>query len=127
MIEPHDSRSGRKGIPDSAWKAAKTRSRAEAIQEQNKAAGGEAARRIQLSDGSSPSASVELKRVNGYYRIYAYLRYWNQGRTISRYIGQVSQSSRFENLKQAWSLAHHQNLAANEGAGGIMPEAPASE
>jgi hypothetical protein len=117
MIEFHNSQGGRKGIPDSVWKAARTRNRAEAIQEQNKAAGGEAARRIQLSDGSSRSASVELKRVNGHHRIYAYLRYSNQGRTISRYIGQVSQSSRFENLKQAWSLVHHQNLEANEGPG----------
>lgn len=117
MIEFHESQGGRKGIPDSAWKAARTRSRAEATQEQNEAAGGEAARRVQLFDGSSRSASVELKRVNGYHRIYAYLRYSIQGRTTSRYIGQVSQSSRFENLKQAWSLAQHQNLVVHEGPG----------
>lgn len=112
----HKPQGGRKGIPDSVWKAPRTRSRAEAIQEQDQAAGGEAARRVQLSDGTVRSASVELKRLNGHHRIYAYLRYSIQGRTISRYIGQVSQSSRFENLKQAWTLAR-QNLLASEDLG----------
>lgn len=102
---------GSKRIPDSAWKAPRGRTRADAVQEQNMAAGGEEARRIQLPDGTTRSASIELKRVSGYHRIYAYLRYSIEGRTVSRYVGQVSESSRFENLKQAWVLAH-QNLLA---------------
>ncbi|MCU1325404.1 MAG: very short patch repair endonuclease [Bryobacterales bacterium] len=67
-----------------------------------------------LPDGSSRNASIELKNIDKRYRIYAYLRYSIHGKTVSRYIGQVNQSSRSENLRQAWLLAHDRRLLAPE-------------
>jgi hypothetical protein len=89
----------------------------EIIREQDDAAGGRSFRRVVCPDGSSRYASIELKRVNARRRIYAYLRYSYQGKTVSRYVGQVRQSSRFGNLTEAWSAAHSQNLLADFSSG----------
>jgi hypothetical protein len=99
-------------VSERAWKAPASRSRAEAVQEQDQAAGGESRRQVQLTDGSVRNASIELKNVQSRRRIYAYLRYSVKGRTVNLYVGQVTQSSRFGNLTQAWTLAHEQNLLA---------------
>lgn len=95
---------------DSAWRPPKPRDRAEAVREQNSAAGGADARRITLPDGTMRNASIELKRVHNFHRIYAYLRYSVGGKTVSVYVGEVTGRTRLENLEQAWFLAHTREL-----------------
>jgi len=51
-------------------------------------------------------ASIELKHVNSKRRIYAYLRYSIDGRTVNRYVGEAHGATREEHLCEAWKAAH---------------------
>lgn len=82
----------------------------EAGREQDLAAGGRHHREIQHPDGLTSLASVELKRIRGGYSIYAYLRYTLGGRTISRYVGNVTSESRAAALRRAWRKARSSGL-----------------
>lgn len=97
---------------DPAWRALSPRPRTEAVDEQDRAAGGRDARLVSLENGASRYASIELKR--GHKQIYAYLRYSVGGKTVNRYVCHVGHPSRFENLRQAWSYALERNLLAGE-------------
>ena len=114
MSEPT---SGRGKFPDldPAWRAPSPRSREEAVEEQDRAAGGKEARLIRLEDGVRRYASIELKL--GHKQIYAYLRYSVGGKTVNRYVCHCDQRTRFDNLKHAWSVALERNLLSrNEQA-----------
>ncbi len=92
-------------VPEpSTYKAPPGRTRAEAVAEQDAAAGGRNTRRVALSDGGVALASIELKFLGGR-RIYAYLRYMRGGRTVSRYVGDAAGDTRRERLSRAWARA----------------------
>jgi DNA mismatch endonuclease, patch repair protein len=78
--------------------------------EQDKAAGGRAARAIRLLDGRTATASIRLQHLPKSRRVYAYLRYSVDGKTITKYIGDATAKTREEALKQAWDQAHSGSL-----------------
>ena len=81
------------------------RPRAETRLEQDRAAGGRERRRLRLDDERVALASVALRVQPNSRRIYAYLR-WSVGhKTFEKYLGEVTGSSRPENLAQAWRHA----------------------
>jgi len=87
-------------------------SQVERSAEQDRAAGGHKRREIRLGEGRWATASVELKRLPKGRRVYGYLRYADGGRTVNRYIGEVTAESRQSALKRAWGLAHEKGLTA---------------
>lgn len=78
--------------------------------EQDVAAGNAAARIIQLGLGRHATASVALKHFPKSRRVYAYLRFWAEGRTVALYIGDVTGSSRSEALRHAWRIVQEKEL-----------------
>lgn len=95
---------------DDTFRAPPGRSIAEASAEQDEAAGGRERRLVRLPDGTRSLASIELKRVSGRRRIYGYLRYTHEGRTVARYVGQAPGDTRTERLRAAWSAARSRGL-----------------
>lgn len=100
--------------PDEAWKPPTGRSIQEARTEQDHAAGGRERRRTQLGRGRTALASVELKRFAKNRRIYAYLRWQRGGRTVNRYLGEVTGQTRKDNLIQAWNQARDAGLVESD-------------
>lgn len=87
--------------PDpTSYQAPRGRSRAEAVAEQDTAAGGRARRRV-----GGALASIELKSMGGR-RVYAYLRFSAAGRTVNRYVGDAPGGTRAERLRHAWATVH---------------------
>lgn len=78
--------------------------------EQDGAAGGRNRRQVRLSGGRSATASIRLKRLPSSRRVYAYLRYSLAGKTITKYVGDVTAPTRLEALRNAWELVHQKNL-----------------
>src|ERR1035438_4139040 len=97
---------------DTAWRCPPGLSPADRTAEQDNAAGGRGNRTIRLADGTA-LASVALRRKADGRRVYAYLRWWDHGGTVERYVGEVDQPSRGENLAHAWRLAAERRLADN--------------
>jgi len=87
-----------------AWRSPPGLTRAERAAEQDKAAGGRKNRMVIVS-GQAILCSVALRRKRDGRRVYAYLRWSNHGRTAERYLGEVDEATRSENLARAWSLA----------------------
>ena len=100
---------------DAAWRAPAGRTREEGRREQDAAAGSRPARQLALPDGRTAMASVELKQLGR--RLYAYLRHQDGGRTVVRYVGQVTATTREENLTAAWSEARRRGLLDDPAAG----------
>ena len=86
------------------------RPQAENASEQDRAAGGREQRLVPRADGSSATASIALKHWTGSRRVYAYLRYWEEGRTAVRYVGDVTSDSRDDALRKAWRIARKKGL-----------------
>ncbi|WP_367620162.1 very short patch repair endonuclease [Nocardia sp. PE-7] len=82
--------------------------------EQDRAAGGRHRRSVDLGDGRVARASVSLRVFRRTRRIRAYLRWSCDGKSVERYICEVTRDSRKENLAQAWREAHAQRLAGDE-------------
>jgi hypothetical protein len=78
--------------------------------EQDAAAGGPSRRQISLPGGGSAVGSIRLKRLPNSRRVYAYLRYSLAGKTITKYVGDATASTRPEALRKAWKLARERNL-----------------
>ena len=96
--------------PDpSTYRAPRGRSISEARAEQDRAAGGRDRRLVRLTDGRISTGSIELKFLGGR-RVYAYLRYTSDGRTVARYVGEAPGATREERLSAAWAAAHAQGL-----------------
>jgi DNA mismatch endonuclease (patch repair protein) len=55
-------------------------------------------------------ASISLKPVPGGRRVYAYLRYKDQMRTVTRYVGDASAMTREEALALGWTAAFEKGL-----------------
>lgn len=98
--------------PAEVWKVPPG-TRAEHAAEQDKAAGGRAARAVKLVEGGTATASIRLKHLPKSRRVYAYLRYSVGGKTRTKYVGDATVNTRARALKQAWSLAQ---------SGGLMSE-----
>ncbi len=88
--------------PDSAWKCRPGLDRAKRTAEQDRAAGGNHNRLVGLADGRIAHASVVLKVLPRTRRIRAYVRWYDRGRTVTRYVGEVDATTRRGNLEKAW-------------------------
>jgi len=96
----------RSSRPDpAAWRPAPGLTAAQRVAEQDTAAGGRDTRSLQLPDGRHALASVALRVLPSSRRIYAYLRWYDQGKTHERYLGEVSELTRAANLAAGWRLA----------------------
>ncbi len=85
---------------DTEWRSAGRSSR-DFSEEQDRAAGGRERRRVVTSDGRHVHASVVLKKPSN--RLYAYIRYSIDGRTWTKYVGDVSAAQdRPDALRIAW-------------------------
>ncbi len=101
-------RSWRPSRPDlRAWRPTSGLTRAARAAEQDVAAGSRHTRQIQLPDGRQAVASVALRALPSSRRIYAYLRWYDHGKTHERYLGEVNEPTRAANLAAAWSLVSH--------------------
>lgn len=96
--------------PDEAWRPSDRVARAISAAEQDRAAGGRKARQLWLRDGETATASISLRRYKKTRRIRAYLRWYHNGRTHERYVGEVNLPTRDENLAAAWAMAHRRCL-----------------
>jgi DNA mismatch endonuclease, patch repair protein len=65
---------------------------------------------VQVGEDQWSTASVELKRLPKGRRVYGYLRYTQHGRTVNRYIGDVTSESRRLALRKGWDLARRKGL-----------------
>jgi DNA mismatch endonuclease (patch repair protein) len=92
------------------------RSAAERAREQDRAAGGRDNRIVVLPNGRTATASVSLKRLQGH-TIWAYVRYYADGRTVARYIGPVTEQTRERALRAAWRTVLDRGLLPRESAG----------
>ncbi len=99
--------------PDEAWRPRPGMSRDQRSAEQDQAAGGRDSRLVKVGDDKWSTASVELKRLAKGRRVYGYLRYTSRGRTVNRYIGEVTAVSREAALRRAWTLARERGLTAD--------------
>ncbi|MFN2495901.1 MAG: very short patch repair endonuclease [Pseudonocardiaceae bacterium] len=98
-------RAWKRSRPDpSAWRPTPEQTPAARATEQDAAAGGREARRVQLPDGRQAVASVALRVPRSSRRVYAYLRWYDHGMTRERYLGEVNEPTRAANLAAAWSL-----------------------
>lgn len=100
--------------PDRAWRSPRQRDRVARTAEQDKAAGGPERRNVDLGGGRTARASVELKLLPRTRRIRAYLRWSDSGKSPTRYLGEVTHSTRAENLAQAWRIVFDRGLTRTE-------------
>jgi len=96
--------------PARAWKGRPGLDRAARSAEQDRAAGGRDRRLVDLGKGRTALASVELKVFPQTRRIRAYLRWSDKGKSPVKYLGEVSEESRLQNLALAWQMAFEQQL-----------------
>ncbi len=102
-------------ISDSAWRPPLGQSRADAQAEQDHAAGGRHARRLETISGVHAHGRVKLRVRRGTRRGYAYLT-WNQdGRRHELLLDEVTEPQRGQNLRAAWDLIHQHHLLTPEG------------
>ena len=105
---------------ESWWRPLPGLTRAERAAEQDAAAGGRHAREITLPTGRCALASVYLRVFRGR-RIYAYLRWPVDGTTKERYLGEVDNRNRADNLADGWRFALEAGLLRSSQA---QDEAP---
>jgi hypothetical protein len=63
-----------------------------------------------LPDGRCALASISLRRFPKGRRVYAYLRFKDGSRTVTRYVGQVHESLRADALAAAWKAAREKGF-----------------
>jgi DNA mismatch endonuclease Vsr len=97
--------------PERAYKHARGTS---PTAEQDRAAGGRHRRMVALEGGRFARASVSLKVYKRTRRIRAVLRWSNEGKSPEIYVGEVSQSTRQANLREAWRRAWDRGLLTEE-------------
>lgn len=81
-----------------------------AAQQQDLAAGGRERRQKRLEAGGQATASIELKRPHAGKAVWAYLRWFEDGKTRNKYIGRVHGEGRAVLLTEAWKLARKKKL-----------------
>jgi DNA mismatch endonuclease (patch repair protein) len=100
--------------PDDAWRSKPDRQPGQRAEEQDQAAGGRNHRLVRLADGRVAAGSIALRVQPRRRRMYAYLRWSDGGRTIERYVGEVSHPTRAANLAEAWGLARDRHLMGED-------------
>lgn len=65
---------------------------------------------MHLDNGRTATASVALKHFAKTRRVYAYLRYSVEGKTITAYIGDATADCREDALRLAWRAVHKHKL-----------------
>lgn len=78
--------------------------------EQDTAAGGRRRRLVKLATGRSARASIRLKNLPKSRKVYAYLRYSVDGKTITKYVGDATAETRDKALRKAWRVARKKGL-----------------
>lgn len=102
-----------------SWKPQAGRSKARGEAEQNKAAGGSYRRAVNVETvGAGTRGSVVLQGSEDKGTVRAYLRWRFDGRTASRSLGVVRNSTRMANLVDGWALARLRGLVRDE----ILPQ-----
>jgi DNA mismatch endonuclease, patch repair protein len=97
-------------LDDSAWRPPSGLSRSARAAEQDAAAGGRE-RRVVSGTSRPVLASIYFRRTAGR-RVYAYLRWAENGRTTEQFVCEVDRGTRAENLSFAWTSAHDRKLLA---------------
>src|SRR4051812_24667617 len=95
---------------DASWRPRAGLNQAQRSYEQDDAAGGHDRRVISLPDGQTAVSSVCLRLPPRARRVYAYIRWSNNGKTSERYVGEVYGVTREENLIEAWRIARERRL-----------------
>lgn len=85
-------------------------SREERVCEQDIAAGGRENRLVALSNGRTATASVSLQHFKKSRRVYAYVRYKSDRKTINLYVGDATAPTRKQALAIAWALVLSKRL-----------------
>jgi len=79
--------------------------------EQDEAAGGPRRRKLRLTDGTEVVASVAARRyARTPNQCYGYLQFKVAGKTVTKYIGRVTSTSRAESLRLGWQLVRARKL-----------------
>lgn len=84
-------------------------------EEQDIAAGGASNRRVVLADGAVVTASVAIQLFKRSHQHWAYLRFKNEGKTVRRYIGNVTSDSREQSLTLGWALVRQKSIVEESG------------
>lgn len=110
-------------LNDSAWRPLPDLTRAARAAEQDAAAGGRD-QRLVVGTARPVLASVYFRRRAGR-RVYAYLRWAENGSTSERFVCEVDRHTRAENLALAWSAAlGHRMVTAEQPQRGPGPSIP---
>ena len=99
-----------RSLDDLAWRPPHGLARSARAAEQDHAAGSRD-QRIVAGTSGRVLASVYLRRTTGR-RVYAYLRWADAGRTSERFVCEVEQSTRADNLAHAWTVVRDRHLLA---------------
>lgn len=84
--------------------------------EQDAAAGGAECRKLRLEDGTIVVASVAARRyAKTPTKCYGYLQFKAHGKTVTKYIGNVTAGSREESLRLGWELLRLRKLVESLG------------
>jgi DNA mismatch endonuclease, patch repair protein len=109
-------------LNDSAWRPERGLARAVRAAEQDQAAGGQDQRVVAETSGLI-LASVYFRRTTGR-RVYAYLRWANEGRTSERFVCEIEHKTRAANLAYAWKVVHDGHLLAGKVDHHRVPSSP---
>lgn len=84
--------------------------------EQDEAAGGHENRELCLADGRVVTVSVAVRRyASTPNHLYGYLQFKTLGKTVTKYIGQVTAETRSESLRYGWKLLRSRKLVESFG------------
>jgi DNA mismatch endonuclease, patch repair protein len=95
---------------DRAWRPEPGLSPSRRADEQDRAAGGRDRRMVRIADGRVAAGSIALRVQPRRRRIYAYLRWSDNGRTVERYVGEACHGEREANLAEAWRQAQEADM-----------------
>ena len=109
-MSPRNPRWAKAKVDPASYRPPVGRSVADAAAEQDEAAGGRERRKLSTTSGGQATASIELKIPGKGRRVYAYLRYVEDGRTVNRYVGEAPGADRTERLRRGWALARSKGL-----------------
>ncbi|GAA4411481.1 hypothetical protein GCM10023148_04090 [Actinokineospora soli] len=90
------------------------RSRSSADAEQNKAAGGFHRRAVKVDPTTAVRGTIDLKVSRTTGAVHAHLRWRVNGKTFTRSLGEVAESTKAANLAEGWARARAMGLVGDE-------------
>ncbi len=96
-------------------------------EDQDRAAGGERMRKVQLPDGTVATASVSVQNFPKSHQQYGYLRFKTGGKTMRCYIGKVSADTLVKSLAIGWLLARERRVVERAGWSWVVPSRAGAE